>query len=170
MTEVNSKSIIKDKQLAEEIIGLLLDRATQVDYVLELVATSFIIIDEQLANKLHLAMAKTTTNLLQHKQDVIDSSKNIMPIAYSRKLDELSAEDRLGYLLDICRIMFPSASLETHSRLSKNIFDDTIACIDNIIRTRKLTKKNHLLYLYNSNPVRLNYLKMLVENNNMFKD
>lgn len=51
MKEVNVISMIKDKQLAGEIIGLLLDKATQVDYVLELVTTSFITIDEQLAKK-----------------------------------------------------------------------------------------------------------------------
>lgn len=38
-----------DKQLALVIIDLLQKEVTQVDYVLELVVTSFITIDEQLA-------------------------------------------------------------------------------------------------------------------------
>jgi hypothetical protein len=49
-----------DKQLALVIIDLLQKEATQVDYVLELVTTSFITIDEQLTKEGHLTCMYTS--------------------------------------------------------------------------------------------------------------
>ena len=175
MTKLNDISMIKDKQLANEIISLLLDRATQVDYVLELVTTLFITIDEQLANKLHVAMARTTTNLLQQKQDVIDFSNTIIPFAYNNdKLSKLDCEAKISYMLDICRVAFPAAKLEGASKHSKRIFEDTITCLKEVITKNNITNKQALLdkYSYKQGQYnnRYNYLVMLVKNNNIFED
>ena len=175
MTKVNAISMIKDKQLAEDVISLLLDQATQVDYVLELVATSFITVDEQLANKLHVAMARTNTNLLQQKQDVIDLGNVTIPFAYNRdKLSKLDCEAKISYMLDICRVAFPRAKLEGASQHSERIFDDTITCLKQVIKKNNITNKQALLNkysykqrLYNNS---YNYLFMLIENNNIFED
>lgn len=175
MTKVNVISMIKDKQLAEDVISLLLDRAIQVDYVLELVTTSFITIDEQLANKLHIAMARTTTNLLQQKQDVIDLGNVTIPFAYNNdKLSKLDCEAKISYMLDICRVAFPSGKLECVSEHSKRIFEDTITCLKEVIRKNKITNKQVLLNKYSYKQGQYNhsydYLVMLVENNNIFED
>jgi hypothetical protein len=175
MTKVNAISIIKDKQLANEIIDLLLDRATQVDYVLELVTTSFITIDEQLANKLHVTMAKTTTNLLQQKQDVIDLGNITIPFAYNNdKLSKLNCEAKISYMLDICKVAFPTAKLEGASEHSKRIFEDTITCLKKVITKNSITNKQALLDKYSYKQGQYNnsysYLVMLIENNNIFED
>jgi hypothetical protein len=116
-TKVNAISRIKDKQLANEIIDLLLEKVTQVDYLLELVINSFITIDEQLVNKLHIEMARTTTNLLQHKQKVIDQGNIIIPFAYNNEnLSKLDCEVKISYMLDICKVAFPRAKLEGASQ------------------------------------------------------
>jgi hypothetical protein len=175
MKEVNVISTIKDEKLAKEIIDLLLDRATQVDYVLELIATSFITIDEQLANKLHIAIAKVTTKLLQQKQDVIDLGNTTIPFAYNMdKLSKLDCEAKVSYLLDICRVAFPMAKLEGHSEHSKRIFKDTITCLKQVIKKNKITNKQALLDKYSYKEGQYNhsysYLAMLVKNNNIFED
>jgi hypothetical protein len=175
MKEVTAKSIIKDEKLAKEIIDLLLDRATQVDYVLELVATSFITMDEQLANKLHIAMARTTTNLLQQKQGIIDLGNTTIPFAYNKdKLSKLDCEARVSYMLDICKVAFPEAKLESHSEHSKRMFDDTITCLKQVIRKNNITTKQALLDKYSYKQGQYNspydYLVMLIQNNNLFED
>jgi hypothetical protein len=175
MKEVTAKSIIKDEKLAKEIIDLLLDRATQVDYVLKLVATSFITMDEQLANKLHIAMANTTTKLLQQKQGVMDLGNVTIPFAYNNdKLSKLDCEAKISYLLDICKVAFPRAKLEGHSEHSKRIFDDTITCLKQVIKKNNIINKQALLdkYSYKQGQYNnsYNYLVMLVENNNIFED
>lgn len=171
MKEVNFISVEKDKQLALDIIQLLIDRATQVDYVLELVATSFIRMDEQLANKLHVAMARTTTNLLEEKQAVINLGNITIPFAYNNdKLSKLDCEAKVTFMLDICRVAFPTGKLEGASEHSKRIFNDTITCLKQLIKKKDLTKETDLTSIYYSNPDRLNYLSLLIKNNNIFED
>lgn len=171
MTKLNDISMIKDKQLAEYVISLLLDRAIQVDYVLELVTTSFITIDEQLANKLHIAMARTTTNLLKEKQAVINLGNVTIPFAYNNdKLSKLDCESKITFMLDICRVVFPTGKLEGASEHSKRIFNDTINCLKQLIKKKDLTKKTDLTSIYYSNPDRVNYLNLLIKNNNIFED
>ncbi len=160
-----------DKQLALVIIDLLLKRATQVDFVLELVATSFITINEQLANKLHVAMANTTSNLLQQKQEIIYLGNTTIPFAYNKdKLSKLNCEAKISYMLDICKVAFPRAKLEGASKHAERIFNDTIECINEVVKKKKLTKASQLTSMYSSNVDRVTYLKLLIKNNNIFED
>ena len=168
MKEVNAISMIRDKQVADEIIGLLLDRATQVDYVLELVATSFITIDEQLANKLHIAIAKATTLLLQYKQSRIDLGIESIPFAYSNnKLSKLTNEARISYMLDICNVAFPNGKLEGASEHSKKIYDDTNSVLKALLRSKKITSINQL-FEDDWYKRRGDYIALLVNNNDLF--
>ena len=169
MKEVNAISMIKDKQVAGEIIDLLLDRATEVDYVLELVATLFITVDEQLANKLHIAIAKATTKLLEYKQSRIDMGIENIPFAYNNdKLCKLTNEARISYMLDICNVAFPNGKLEGASEHSKKIYDDTISVLKSILKSKKITSINQL-FEDDWYKRRGDYIPLLVKNNDLFK-
>ena len=168
MKEVNAISMIKDKQVADEIINLLLDRATQVDYVLELVATSFITVYEQLASKLHVAMAKAITKLLEYKQSRIDLSIDNISFAYSSdQLCKLTDEARISYMLDICNVAFPNGKLEGASQHSKKIYDDTLSVLKSILKSKKITSINQL-FKDDWYKRRGDYITLLVNNNDLF--
>lgn len=120
-------------------------------------------------------MANTTTNLLQQKQGIIDLGNTTIPFAYNKdKLSKLDCEARLNYMLDICKVAFPTAKLEGASEYSKRIFEDTITCLMQVIKKNEITNKQALLNkysykqrLYNNN---YNYLVMLIENNNILEN
>lgn len=164
----------KDTMLVVEILTKL-EEATEVDKVLESICSALVIKDKQLANKIHIAMANTTSHLLEVKQQELDLANVTVSFAYNNdKLSKLDCEAKFSYLLDICRVAFPNAKLEGASEHSKRIFNDTITCLKQIITSNNLTNKQALLdkYSYKQGPYNnsYNYLVMLVNNNNIFEN
>jgi hypothetical protein len=128
-----------DKQLATEILNLLESKSANVDKILELVCSNLIIKDEQLANKLHIALANTTTCLLKHKEDRLNLSNNSLPFAFNySKLKKLKPENKISWLLDMCESVFPNGKIEGHSEHAKSIFEETINTLKIIFNDKNI--------------------------------
>lgn len=161
---------INDKMLASKIVELLTNNSTKIDYVLELVCSELVESDEQLTNKLHIAISKATTKLLEYKQKRIDLGMNIIPFAYAKQqMHKLKPETRISYMLDMCNCVFPDGQLKSYSELSRRIYVDTINCLKEVIIANNIKCLDELFkddwYMR-----RADYIKLLTVNNELFKD
>ena len=156
-----------DKELALEILNLLDKYTTRVDYVLELVCCNLILKDEQLTNKLHIALANTTSSLLKHKDDRLNLSNNSISFAFNyNKLRKLNPKSKISWLLDMCESVFPNGKIEGHSEHAKKIFEETINTLNTIFNDDCIHSLEELFedyWWYKKKK----YLTLIVKENNL---